>query len=162
MDKERRSEIKRMGETSPRRNKKLFLLKGDHLLDKIVKSTDTLGYGISTDTNIKVSDESLKVQADFTFGVQGQMLFSSKSYGDEVAKKKNLIFIPNANIFMTGGYKVFYGDFLSNEKTMNDLKRVSKKFNVKLYVLRESDGRFLSAPPSDEYLEDKNKIDLLP
>jgi hypothetical protein len=127
------------------------------VIKKEVYDLTGLGFSLPTDSNVKESEESKKVGEEIvsTLGCARQMLYGSKSVGYKIAEKKGYQFIPNANIFMTGGYKVWYGDIETNKKSLKVLQKVAKKFNTCLYILRESLGRFLSQPPTDEYLEER-------
>ena len=61
--------------------------------------------------------------------------------------------IYNANIYINGGFKVWFGDIYMDEETQEILKEVSKLTAKTLYVLQEMDGRFLTFIPDDEYLD---------
>lgn len=130
------------------------------MFDKIKKTVHDItafGYALPTDTNVKENDNSKKVEEQLhkELGWPGMILFGSKSTGHDVAKKKKLAYVSNSNIFMNGGYKVWYGDFLSHDEPMGKLKKVSKELGATFYILREHDGRFLSQPPDDKYLEER-------
>lgn len=114
------------------------------------------GLGIvPTDKNVKVSNEKEFRAIEAALGNSGTLLFASKSHGHEIATKKKQIFISNANVFVEGGYKAWFGDIVSDTETIDKLKKASTELNKTLYVLREFDGRFLNSPPDDAYLEDK-------
>lgn len=131
--------------------------KGDKVLEKIKGFTGAFGY-ITTDYNVKVSSSSQKITKllEKDFGICGRMLYGSKTFGREDCEKKGWIFIPNANIFLEGGYKVWHGDFIINKENQKKLKDISKKFKKDLYLLYESKGRFLVKVPDNKYLEINN------
>lgn len=126
--------------------------------EKIKKAIDD--FIARENATIKRDDFSQKVEErlfkDFMF--PGLIMYADKSYGYKEAKKKNKIYVPNGNIFISGGYKVWYGDIFSDKKTLNLLKSFSKEFNTTFYILKEHDGRFLSQSPDDKYLEEKYVI----
>lgn len=127
----------------------------DTIKDKVF---NLLAFGdIPTDTNVKEGAESLKVQEELQqkFGFPGVIMFGSKSDGTAHAKKKDIVFVPNGNIFLDGGYKVWFGDILTNAKTLQSLKAVSVQVQRPLYILREHDGRFLKEVPDNAYLEER-------
>lgn len=64
---------------------------------------------------------------------------------------ENMIY--NANIYIDGGLKVWFGDLYMDEDTQKTLKEVCTLTSRTLYVLHEMDGRFLSFVPNNEYLE---------
>lgn len=111
---------------------------------------------VTTDTNVKESEKSFTITEALCkkLGYEGRILFGSKTSGHEVAKKKKIVFISNSNIFTADGCKVWFGDFLSSKDTLEVLQSASKDFNMSLYVLRESLGRFLPAPPDNKYLQE--------
>jgi hypothetical protein len=61
--------------------------------------------------------------------------------------------IYNSNVYIEGGFKVWFGDLYMDSETQKTLKEVSALTSKKIYVLCEMDGRFLSFIPTDEYLE---------
>ena len=110
--------------------------------------------GIPTDRNIKFNEASVKAskECEKVFGFSGKMEFAHKSDGRDYCEKKGWKFIPNANIFLQGGYKIWYGDFIINPKNTLKMVELAKELKKKLYLLWEMDGRFLEAPPTDDYL----------
>lgn len=133
------------------------------MVDKIKKAVHDLtafGFALPTDTNVKENENSKKVEEKLhkELGWPGMILFGSKSTGHDLAVKKKKEYVSNSNIFINGGYKVWYGDFFSHDEPMGKLKSVSKEFGVTFYILREHDGRFLQNPPDDKYLEERYRI----
>jgi len=126
--------------------------------DKIIKRKFDPLVGMVGDYNIKISKNSEKItkKLEKFFGHQGKMLYGSKSFGHDQCKKKGWQFIPNANIFLKDGYKVWYGDFIINPDNILALDDLGKESKSRYYVLREMDGRFLDSPPTNEYLEEKS------
>src|SRR5665647_2044461 len=54
------------------------------------------------------------------------------------------VFIPNANVFCRQHGKIWWGD-LDLQRDQPALEKVARKLRCRLYVLRESDGRFENA-----------------
>jgi hypothetical protein len=121
----------------------------------------TTGCGlIKTDSNVKITDSSAEIHKELTteLGIPGKILFWSKSDGHKTAEKNKQIFISNSNIFTAQCCKVWWGDFLSNEKSINSLKKIARKFALDFFILHEIDGRFLEAVPTLEYLKERARI----
>jgi hypothetical protein len=71
--------------------------------------------------------------------LQGRMISHSKSgYRDKFPE--NEVYF-NANIFVLGEGKIWYGD-LDVTKDMDRLENIAKELGKDLYILREMDGRF--------------------
>jgi len=134
--------------------------KKERVIEKVTGFTGAFGFSVPTDTNVKVSDESNRVTKTLTeiFGYCGKMLYGSKSFGREDCEKKGWIFIPNANLFLEGGYKVWYGDFIINKTNKSKLNKLMSKLNKRIYLLYESTGRFLAEPPIDTYLQEHDLL----
>jgi len=113
-----------------------------------------------TDSNIKISELSMKVAAATSeaLGYPGKILFGSKSYGYDISHKKGWTYVSNSNLFIQSGEKVWFGDVLTDEKTVASLQLITKTLGVTLYILSEHDGRFLKEPPDNKYLEEKYRV----
>jgi hypothetical protein len=81
-------------------------------------------------------------QAFSACGLEFGRCFGSKS-GYRAAHPQNL-FVPNANVFAGRRGKVWWGD-LDLARDGPKLQEVSRLLKVRLYVLREFDGRFENA-----------------
>lgn len=68
-----------------------------------------------------------------------RMISGSKSAYREKYPKNEIFF--NANIFIENLGKIWYGD-LDITKDKDDLNKIAAQIGVKLYVVREMDGRF--------------------
>jgi hypothetical protein len=77
-------------------------------------------------------------------GIPGRMTYRSKSLG-----KPSSIF--NANIFDEKAMKIWFGD-LEIERDREKLLSIADKIGT-LYVLNESDGRFLKSLPKPGYIK---------
>ena len=110
----------------------------------------TLAGVLPTDYNVRSSEESFKISEALnqTIGFSGRLRFGSKSQGHESAKAKKLIYVPNANVFILDGCKVWYGDWMSDTKTIEEMQKIAGRFDTQFFILREMDGRFLSEPPT--------------
>jgi hypothetical protein len=82
--------------------------------------------------------------------ISGRMISSSKSSYIEKFPENEVYF--NANIFVLGEGKVWYGD-LDLTKDGDILKNIASSSGKDLYVLRELDGRF-----KNENLQDSEII----
>jgi hypothetical protein len=81
--------------------------------------------------------------------ISGRMISGSKS-GYRQKYPDNEVYF-NANIFVLGEGKVWWGD-LDITRDQDLLEEVSKSCGKKLYILREMDGRFENENPSDEQI----------
>jgi len=82
--------------------------------------------------------------------ISGRMISGSKSgYRDRFPD--NEVYF-NANIFILGEGKVWYGD-LDITKDREELQKIARNLGKTLFVLREMDGRF-----ENESLKDKEII----
>ena len=79
-------------------------------------------------------------------GMAGRMLYTSKSM-----RKPTTIF--NANIFNNQAKKIWFGD-LEIERDREELLKLSLRIGP-LYILYESDGRFLERKPSPWLIRSK-------
>ncbi len=79
-------------------------------------------------------------------GMAGRMLYTSKSM-----RKPTTIF--NANIFNNQAKKIWFGD-LEIERDREELLKLSLRIGP-LYILYESDGRFLERKPSSGLIRSK-------
>lgn len=79
-----------------------------------------------------------KTIQDF-LGCNGMMISCSKSGYGEIHPRNIAVF--NANIVDGDRTKIWYGD-IDITKDLDKLQEASKVLSTKLYVLRESDGRF--------------------
>ena len=81
--------------------------------------------------------------------ISGRMISGSKS-GYRQKYPDNEVYF-NANIFVLGEGKVWWGD-LDITKDREMLEEISIACGKKLYILRELDGRFENENPSDEHV----------
>lgn len=81
---------------------------------------------------------------------EGRMVCSSKSLYREMFPDNEVYF--NANIFVLGEGKIWYGD-LDVTNDIEALKNVASRIGKDLYILREMDGRF-----ENESLDDSEII----
>ena len=79
----------------------------------------------------------------------GRMISGSKSEYRQRNPENEVIF--NANIFILGEGKVWWGD-LDLTLDHDSLQSISKKIGKKLYILREMDGRFENENASDPHV----------
>lgn len=85
--------------------------------------------------------EYLNIQKAFNENrlMNGRMIAGSKSSYCERHPNNKIVF--NANLFVLGEGKIWYGDIdLTLEE--NEFKNVASQLSKTLYVLREMDGRF--------------------
>lgn len=81
--------------------------------------------------------------------IPGRMISGSKS-GYYQRHPNNEVYF-NANIFILGEGKVWWGDLdLTLDKEV--LSKISSRLGKKLYVLREMDGRFENENANDEHV----------
>lgn len=78
--------------------------------------------------------------------ISGRMISGSKSRYRERFPDNEVYF--NANIFVLGEGKVWYGD-LDVTKDREDLQKIASQLGKDLYILREMDGRFENESISD-------------
>jgi len=71
--------------------------------------------------------------------INGRMLSYSKSSYRDLHPDNEVYF--NANIFVLGEGKVWYGD-IDVTKDRDSLERISSRLGKDLFILRELDGRF--------------------
>lgn len=71
--------------------------------------------------------------------VSGRMISASKSEYRERYPDNKVVF--NANIFLLGEGKIWYGD-LDITRDIDKLESVAKELGKDIYILREMDGRF--------------------
>lgn len=71
--------------------------------------------------------------------IMGRMISHSKSSYREQNPDNEIYF--NANIFILGEGKIWYGD-LDLNKDRDSLERISSSIGKDLFILREIDGRF--------------------
>jgi hypothetical protein len=81
---------------------------------------------------------------------EGRMVCGSKSLYREMFPDNEVYF--NANIFVLGEGKIWYGD-LDVTNDIEALKNVASRIGKDLYILREMDGRF-----GNESLDDSEII----
>ena len=78
--------------------------------------------------------------------IQGRLISSSKSAYREMNPDNEVYF--NANIFVLGEGKIWYGD-IDITKDGEKLKEIAKEIGRDLFVLREMDGRFENEDKTD-------------
>ena len=71
--------------------------------------------------------------------IEGRMVCGSKSLYRDMFPDNEVYF--NANIFVLGEGKIWYGD-IDVTKEKEQLENVARKIGKDLYILREMDGRF--------------------
>jgi hypothetical protein len=84
--------------------------------------------------------------------ISGRMISWSKSTYRQRNPDNEVYF--NANIFVLGEGKVFYGD-LDITKDKEVLETIAKTVGKDLYILREMDGRFENEESSDKEIISK-------
>lgn len=84
--------------------------------------------------------------------VSGRMISASKSGYRERYPENEVYF--NANVFILGEGKVFYGD-LDITRDQESLQNIAKTIGKDLYILRELDGRFSDEEPTDKHVISK-------
>jgi len=95
-------------------------------------------------SNIGLKFTCIAIDAVEVLGLTGRMLYKSKSM-----KKPTTIF--NANIFNAEAKKVWFGD-LEIERDRESLIELSRRLGP-IYILWESDGRFLRELPTIGYVK---------
>jgi hypothetical protein len=81
--------------------------------------------------------------------IPGRMISGSKSWYRKNYPENRVFF--NANIFVLGEGKVWWGD-LDITKDQEQLEKISAICGKKLYVLQELDGRFENENADDEWV----------
>jgi hypothetical protein len=84
--------------------------------------------------------------------ISGRMISYSKSTYRDRFPENEVYF--NANIFVEGEGKVFYGD-LDITKDRETLKQIASSIGKDLYVLSEMDGRFENESLSEKDMKSK-------
>jgi hypothetical protein len=110
--------------------------------------------------NIKNKRQMLDLidEAFYTEGfISGRMISGSKSAYREKYPENRVYF--NANIFMLGEGKVWFGD-LDLDRDADMLQRISSNLGKSLYILTEHSGRFENENLSDPEIL-KNAVSII-